>query len=47
VEALRKIGMDSLVFNPCGNRPESGKFLSVMKENNHNLNKYLKQLSRF
>lgn len=39
VEELRKIGMDSLVFNPCGNRPESGNFLSVMKENRLNLNK--------
>ena len=32
-EELRKLGVESVVFNPCGNRPDSGDFLSVMREN--------------
>ena len=32
-ERLESIGIRSAVFNPCGNTPESGDFLSVMKEN--------------
>jgi len=35
--ALDKIGMQGLVFNPCGNVPDNGDFLSVMKENLRNL----------
>ncbi|HBH34884.1 MAG TPA: zinc ABC transporter substrate-binding protein [Gammaproteobacteria bacterium] len=33
VEWLRSLGVESIVFNPCGNRPESGDFLSVMLKN--------------
>jgi len=33
MEALQNIGIKSLVFAPCGNVPDSGDFLSVMKEN--------------
>jgi zinc transport system substrate-binding protein len=37
VEALKKIGLDSLTFDPCGNVPETGDYLSVMRENVLNL----------
>jgi len=30
---LKAMGVDSLVFDPCANRPESGDFLEVMKKN--------------
>lgn len=30
---LRAMGIESVVFDPCANRPESGNFLSVMKRN--------------
>lgn len=33
VERLRALGIDSLVVDPCANRPEEGDFLSVMTEN--------------
>ena len=33
VERLAALGVRSLVFDPCGNRPEEGDFLSVMREN--------------
>lgn len=33
VERLAALGVRSLVFDPCGNRPEAGDFLSVMREN--------------
>ena len=31
--ALLNVGVDSVVFNPCGNRPEAGDYLSVMQQN--------------
>ena len=37
VESLKEIGVDSLVFNPCGNTPDQGDFLSVMRQNVENL----------
>ncbi|MBT8332700.1 MAG: zinc ABC transporter substrate-binding protein [Desulfobacterales bacterium] len=37
VERLRAIGVDSLVFNPCGNTPDQGDFLSIMRQNVENL----------
>jgi len=37
VRKLKSIGVGSLVFNPCGNRPEEGEFLSVMQRNVENL----------
>ena len=37
VERLSAIGVDSLVFNPCGNTPDHGDFLSVMRQNIKNL----------
>ena len=33
IEALKGLGLTSLVVSPCGNRPESGDFLSVMEAN--------------
>ena len=36
-ERLKAIGVDSLVFNPCGNTPDQGDFLSVMRRNVENL----------
>ncbi|NIO04198.1 MAG: zinc ABC transporter solute-binding protein [Proteobacteria bacterium] len=37
VERLKTLGMDSLVFDPCGNIPERGDFLAVMQQNVENL----------
>ena len=37
VKQLKLLGVDSLVFDPCGNVPEQGDFLSVMKQNVNNL----------
>jgi len=37
VEGLKAIGVESLVFDPCGNRPNQGDFLSVMRQNVENL----------
>jgi len=34
---LEGVGLSSVVFNPCGNRPQQGDFLSVMKNNLTNL----------
>jgi zinc transport system substrate-binding protein len=33
VAELEKRGLDSVVFDPCGNVPEEGDYLSVMREN--------------
>ena len=33
VERLRSVGVESIVFDPSGNRPEAGDFLSVMTRN--------------
>jgi zinc transport system substrate-binding protein len=32
-QQLKDLGVRSTVFDPCGNLPESGDFLSVMKAN--------------
>jgi len=32
-DILRSLGLRSLVFAPCGNAPEHGDFLSVMRDN--------------
>ena len=37
VDRLKSTGVDSLVFDPCGNVPGQGDFLSVMKQNVENL----------
>jgi zinc transport system substrate-binding protein len=36
-EHLKKVGAQSVVFNPCGNRPDEGDFMTVMKSNMENL----------
>ncbi len=33
VEKIQALGLASVVFDPCGNKPEAGDFLSVMKSN--------------
>jgi zinc transport system substrate-binding protein len=37
VQKLQSLGVQSLVFDPCGNTPEQGDFLSVMQQNVVNL----------
>ena len=37
VKQLKELGVRSMVFDPCGNTPEEGDFLSVMKRNIDNL----------
>jgi zinc transport system substrate-binding protein len=37
VDGLQAIGVKSLVFDPCGNAPNQGDFLSVMRQNVKNL----------
>ena len=37
VEALAAWDVDSVALDPCGNRPETGDYLSVMLENVANL----------
>ena len=34
---LKAIGVNSLVFDPCGNKPDQGDFLGVMQQNVENL----------
>ena len=33
VGELQRLGVGSIVFDPCGNLPESGDFWSVMRQN--------------
>ena len=37
VARLREIGVESVVFAPCGNTPETGDYLAVMRQNVSNL----------
>jgi zinc transport system substrate-binding protein len=37
VDRLKNHGIDSLVFDPCGNVPEQGDFLTIMHQNVENL----------
>ena len=37
VDKLQAMGVKSLVFDPCGNTPEQGDFLSIMRQNIANL----------
>jgi len=41
VAKLKELGVESAVFDPCGNKPSAGDFLSVMKQNITNLEKVL------
>jgi zinc transport system substrate-binding protein len=36
-ERLQAVGMQSVVFDPCGNEPDQGDFMSVMRQNVQNL----------
>jgi zinc transport system substrate-binding protein len=42
VAKLEELGVESVVFDPCGNKPNTGDFLSVMKQNIANLEKVVK-----
>jgi len=37
VERLKAIGMQSVVFDPCGNEPDQKDFMSVMRQNVENI----------
>jgi zinc transport system substrate-binding protein len=37
VERLKSVGIESIVFDPCGGTPAQGDFLSVMGRNLANL----------
>jgi len=37
IDKLQTMGIASVVFDPCGNRPEQGDFLSVMQDNEQRL----------
>ncbi len=39
VAELEKRGLGSVVFDPCGNVPETGDYLSVMRKNVFSLKK--------
>ena len=42
VAKLKEMGIESIVFDPCGNRPERGDLLSVMRQNVENLKRIFK-----
>ena len=42
VAKLKEMGIDSVVFDPCGNRSDEGDFISVMKNNVENLKRIFK-----
>ena len=37
MDKLKEYGMGSIVFDPCGNTPEKGDYISVMQQNINNL----------
>jgi zinc transport system substrate-binding protein len=39
VDGLKTLGVDSIVFDPCGNVPDQGDFMTVMRRNVTNLRK--------
>ena len=41
VTRLESLGVQSTVFDPCGNVPEDGDFLEVMRRNTANLRRAL------
>ena len=41
-ERLRAMGVESIVFDPAGNRPDKGDYLSVMRQNVNNLQRVFK-----
>jgi zinc transport system substrate-binding protein len=45
VDKLKTLGVDSLVFAPCGNAPGQGDFLSVMQQNTANLKEAFQEIA--
>jgi zinc transport system substrate-binding protein len=45
VKRLKAIGIQSVVFDPCGNAPDQGDFMSMMRQNVENLKVAFRQLS--
>lgn len=43
VKDLKEIGLESLTFDPCGNVPDTGDYMSVMRQNVLNLKKAFPQ----
>jgi ABC-type Zn uptake system ZnuABC Zn-binding protein ZnuA len=43
VNKLKALKVESVVYNPCGNIPARGDFISVMKQNIKNLKNYVEQ----
>jgi len=43
VQRLQKLGVQMAVYNPCGNRPGTGDFLTVMSENVENLKRVFRK----
>ena len=46
VAMLKDFGVESVVFSPCGNAPDAGDFLSVMRHNTESLQGVSEALSR-
>ena len=46
IERLRTLGVESVVFDPCANRPSSGDYLAVMTENARSLHLVFGPVSR-
>ena len=46
VRILREKGIDSIVFDPCGNRPDNGDFLQVMEANVQALEQWTSELNK-
>ena len=42
LEILRSKGIQVVVFNPCGNKPENGDFITIMQENINSLSEAIK-----
>ncbi len=40
---LKESKITTVVFNPCANNPEEGDFLTIMKQNLKNLEKYIEE----
>ncbi|WP_455234791.1 metal ABC transporter substrate-binding protein, partial [Thiogranum longum] len=38
-QRLQSLGIEAIIFDPCGNRPQRGDFMTVMKNNLNNLKK--------
>jgi zinc transport system substrate-binding protein len=43
---LEEIGLKVVVFNPCGNRPETGDFMDMMRKNVERLTEAVKSIKQ-